>query len=285
MADPLSITASVIAVATLAYQSLKSLSNTISALKHAPENLKDLRNDLDILQSLLDSLQKELGSTKSVNQTQSLTFGRLKPALDDCKAACDGFNAKLIRLTSHSGTDHVNWFDRLRLQFKEDDILLFKAKLANCKQTLDIALGVATISTIGQNQSKLQDLETQIATSVSSFTGQICGLETAVRSLSLAPSNVNQIDMASIIAILDDHDRMLKQYVSFCTSALTEVNERTGNSVKYARTFDEARQFIGNMGDVGRGGPATNVEQGEARDRSRQVIGNMSGDVARDFLS
>ncbi|KAI0887610.1 uncharacterized protein GGS22DRAFT_186442 [Annulohypoxylon maeteangense] len=184
----------VIAPATLAYRSLKSLNDTITTLGHAPDNIRDLCNDLDILQNLFSSLQTELGDAQSISETQSLTLERLKPALNNCRAACDGFNSKLSRFTYHSDADNVNWSC---LQFEEDDILPFKAKLADCKKS---------------------------------------------------------------------------------------VEEKTGNNVKYARAFDESRQFIGNIGDAGKGCPVTNVEYGDARQKSKQVIGNMSDEAARELF-
>jgi hypothetical protein len=138
--------------------------------------------------------------------------------------------------------------------------------------------------TASQNRDALQGLETQIATSLSGFTGQIHGLEIALQSLSLAAVNISKEDVAAVVGVLNDHDRMLKQCLKVCTSALTETTKVAGTSVKYARTFEEAKQFIGNIGDVGKGGPATEVEYGEAGGKSRQVIGNMSADAARYFL-
>ena len=138
---------------------------------------------------------------------------------------------------------------------------------------------------MGKNQGTLQDLETQITTSLSGFTGQIHGLDIALQSLSLPELTISKKDVDVVVGVLNDHDGMLKQCLKVCTSALAETNWKgAGTSIKYARTFEEARQFIGNMGDIGQSGPLTQLEYAEASGKSRQVVGNMSADVARDFF-
>lgn len=48
---------------------------------------------------------------------------------------------------------------------------------------------------------------------------------------------------------------MLRQCVKVCAAGLAETTAVTGTSVKYAHTFDEALQFVGNIGNVGSRGP------------------------------
>ena len=93
----------------------------------------------------------------------------------------------------------------------------------------------------------------------------------------------------------NEDERVWKCYLdssSSCTSTglkMTPTSARAaGTHVKYARTFNEARQVIGNMGDVvtrgGGGVPAVVVvDYAEARDRSVQHVGNMDGEVAKAF--
>ncbi|KAJ3534691.1 hypothetical protein NM208_g7437 [Fusarium decemcellulare] len=289
MADPLSIAASVVAVATLAYKSCQALNDTISSLKNVPKIIQDLRNDLNTLQSQLHTLKAGLDDIRQQGG-QGLAAGQqerlreLEPALKACQECCEEFTRKLLDKTSHSGANHVDWRDRWRLHFNDNEFSLLKSRLSNYKQTLEIALSIMTIKQVSQNGDALQGLETQIATAVSDFSGQIKGIEMAVQTMSLQAANISQSDVDNVVAVLNDHDRVLKQCLKVCTSALTETTAVTGTQVKYARTFEEARQFVGNIGDVVVGGPPTKVEHGEARGKSRQVIGNMDGDFAREFL-
>ncbi|KAF4459313.1 glycosyl family 43 [Fusarium albosuccineum] len=290
MGDPLSVTASVIAVANLALKSCQALQNTISSFKNAPKTVKDLQSDLSNLQKQLDSLHTWLNSTRRPDGDQNLIDNQqelvkqLKPALQGCQEYCDDFTQRLSRLTSKSDTDRVDWKDKARLHFHEDDISLLKSRLGDYKQTLGIALSITTLKQANQNQDGLHGLETQIATTMDDFSGQIKGIKTAVQTLSLRSLKISPSDVQKAVKVLNNHDRMLKQCLNVCTSALATTTARSGTTVKYARTFAKAKQVVGNVGNVGAGGPATDVEYGEARGDSQQVIGNIEADAALKFL-
>ena len=147
MGDPLSVTASVIAVSGLACSSVKTLKEAISGLLNAPEVLRDCGTDLGILQNLLQALQQPLHRVPNadLSTNQKAYFESLKPALSSCKEMCDDFGLKLSKVTSHSQADKVNWWDRARLYFNEEDIALLKSNLEENKQTFDMAIGVATL--------------------------------------------------------------------------------------------------------------------------------------------
>ena len=147
MTDPLSITASVIAVAGLAYSSAKTLNEVIRSFSNAPKVLQDIGRDLQILQNLLQALQQPLNGVPNANlsEDEKACYESLRPALQACKSLCDEFSAHLSKMTSHSQGDKVNWWDRARLHFNEKDVALLKSDLEKHKQTVDIAIGVATL--------------------------------------------------------------------------------------------------------------------------------------------
>lgn len=148
MSDPLSVTASVIGVATLAYQSCKALNDIISSFVDAPKTLRDMCRDLDALQSLLASLQVAVDGVPdaSLSADQRACLAELKPPVQSCHISCDDFIGKLAKVTSHSEEGgRVNWLDRARLHFNEKDITSLKSRLGDCKQTLNVALGVVTL--------------------------------------------------------------------------------------------------------------------------------------------
>ena len=147
MADPLSVTAGVIAVAGLACSSAKALQEVITSFSNAPEVLRDIGKDLGILQRLLESLQQPLNEVPNadLSDDQKACFESLKPALQACSEMCRGFTSKLSKMTSHSQADKVNWWDRAKMYFNEKDLALLKSNLEKYKQTVDIAIGVATM--------------------------------------------------------------------------------------------------------------------------------------------
>lgn len=147
MSEPLSIAASIIAVAGAAYSGCKADNDLISAFSNAPKALQSLRQDLDTLQGLLQSLETALEGTRddALSESQKSCFRDLKPALDGCKHACDDFAARLSGIASHSDAGRVNWMDRVRFHFSEKDVELLRSTLQKYKSTLDIALGLATL--------------------------------------------------------------------------------------------------------------------------------------------
>jgi hypothetical protein len=122
---------------------------------------------------------------------------------------------------------------------------------------------------------------------MSGFTGQIQGLQLAMESLSLGGVSIKKEDVDAVVRVLSEHGKMLEQCLKVCDSGLSETTAASGTKVRYAKVFNEARQFIGNMGNVqfGPGTPAVTVDHAEARDKARQAVGNMSEEAAKVFWS
>ena len=137
--------------------------------------------------------------------------------------------------------------------------------------------------TISDNRNALQSLETMVATAVNNFTGQIMGLETAMQAMTSSCNELAQRRMDPVTSVLQDHEQVLQMCLRSCTNGLEEASTVAGTKVKYAKTFDNAKQVIGTMGTVVGTQQSTIVEHAEARGQSRQFVGNMSGDVADKF--
>lgn len=148
MADPLSITASVIAVARLAYLSTQTLHQTISAIHDAPEVFAHLETDIETLSETIRSLQQELEKKDAdvgLSDAQKSNLREIKPALKACHVACNAFKGKVDRVMRHSKDGHTSLWDRLKLQFQEQEIGAFQARLASYKSTLAIALDFSAL--------------------------------------------------------------------------------------------------------------------------------------------
>ncbi|KAI1379055.1 hypothetical protein F4677DRAFT_410421 [Hypoxylon crocopeplum] len=162
----------------------------------------------------------------------------------NCRVACDNVNKKLSELTARSSIDQTDRLDKIKLHFKNGEIQLLKSRLGGCKQTLSIAIGVVALEAHSHSREGFQELEINFATSVNEITGQIHGLEISIQSL----GGASHADIADIVAMLNDQSHMLKQCLEAYTAALAEVIENTGATVKHALTFNESRQFVGNIG-------------------------------------
>lgn len=152
--EPLSITASVISVTCLAYESCKALRDTIKSLRNAPDTLKSLYNALGAFEDITKSLQHDLDgledSAFSPDQKDSLRA--LEPVMRYCNTVCGAFATRLAGLTSHSDQDHITWIDRFRLRFNDGDIQILKENLAQCQRTLSDALSFTNLYVLSRTQ-------------------------------------------------------------------------------------------------------------------------------------
>ena len=138
-------------------------------------------------------------------------------------------------------------------------------------------------SSVSHDREALHELETKIATSVNTFAGQIIGLDTALQSISVVNAAIGPEDVQNVAKVLKEHGRVLKLCYESCMSGLKDTNAKSGTQVRSAKTFNEAKQAIGTMGNVTGGGPPTIVEYAEARDKSMQHIGPMDTESAKAF--
>ena len=139
MADPLSISASIIALVTFAVASSTNLYATIRAFQSQDKRVRALKSELGDLKGVLKAL------LETVSDNPDLDFDALKPPLHRCGNACKEYGDLISRFTerptsSRSAVRH--WFTEKYLQ---GDITDFKAMLAGYKSTINIALANANM--------------------------------------------------------------------------------------------------------------------------------------------
>lgn len=138
-----------------------------------------------------------------------------------------------------------------------------------------------------------EHLETVLATSMGSLTGQVESLETTMQSHPTQQTSIaNQYQAIgkarSSMTAFGQYAQVLKRCLK--TLALAPAlrgtaSKRGGTRFTWIRDLDDAKQFAGNVGDVGCGGPAVYVGQAEAKDKSHQYFGStFSGGTAVDLL-
>lgn len=140
--EPLSITASVIAITGLAFKSCKALRDIIKGLSNAPDALKSLYHALETFENVTKSVQIELDGLEdaALSADQKDSLRALEPVMRHCNAVCDAFSVGLAELTSHSDQEHITWVDRFRLRINDGDIQVLKENLAQCQRILNDAL-------------------------------------------------------------------------------------------------------------------------------------------------
>ncbi|KAA8646130.1 uncharacterized protein ATNIH1004_007556 [Aspergillus tanneri] len=135
MADPLSITASVLAVITAAVQSTKSLYETVKRFKDRNKTLRRLQVELEDLTNILDSL------TQAVNAESSM-LALLQGPIGRCSQICHEFEQSMKVFNGKSKTGFRDW---TKMEFMKGDINEFIDTIAGYKSTISVGLGTITM--------------------------------------------------------------------------------------------------------------------------------------------
>ncbi|KAH8599073.1 hypothetical protein B0O99DRAFT_683061 [Bisporella sp. PMI_857] len=134
MADPLSISASLLAVVTAAIQSSKSLCAAVQRYKSRDKTLHRLQHELEDLVNILSSLKAAIG-------TEAAIIMLLKKPIERCNQVCQDLEGAMAKFSRKSSLGLIDW---ARMDFMASDINGFMDTLAGYKST--IAVGVGTIT-------------------------------------------------------------------------------------------------------------------------------------------
>ncbi len=134
MADPLSISVSVLAVITAAIKSTKSLHATVERFKNRDSTLSRLHRTA---QRSGQRAQFPRDAVESQTEILSLIEGPVKR----CSDLCDEFN---LAMEKFNGKPRMGLIDWTRMEFKKGDIRDFTETLASYKATILISLGTIT---------------------------------------------------------------------------------------------------------------------------------------------
>ncbi|OJD10871.1 hypothetical protein AJ78_08233 [Emergomyces pasteurianus Ep9510] len=294
MADPLSITASVVTIATLAYASSKSLYQTISGICNAPQNLVHLKTDIEMLCEAIMSLQRGLeenGIDAALSDAQRSNLCEIKPILEACQKACDAFKGKMERFMSHSSDGHIALRDRLKMHVQEKEIVAFEAQLGSYKSTLIVALEFTVLKTTSENLTTAKSLEAKIEDITVRLTGQMQGLQIGLQAVFDASSGskepimqhwLTEAQQSEVLHAIEQQSIALSHCYRACMAALEETTKVTGHMYKYVTASNEARLL---MGDLGNAKSSTLHKFNNINVRGGWVVaGNMAGESAKDFF-
>lgn len=135
MVDPLSITASVLAVVTATVQSTRSLHETIKRFKDRSKTLRRLQDELEDLANILDSLTEVIDAETSM-------LALLQGPIDRCNQVCGEFEQSIKKFSGKSKTGFRDW---TKMEFRRGDINEFIDTIAGYKSTISVGLGTITM--------------------------------------------------------------------------------------------------------------------------------------------
>lgn len=136
MADPLSVTASLVAVITAAVKSIKALHETVSRYKGRDKTLQRLQHELEGTTVILDALKEAIHTEESILML-------LRGPIDRCSKVCHEFEQSMVAFNKRSKTGFRDW---TKLEFMRGDINEFIDTLSGYKSTISIGLGTINMS-------------------------------------------------------------------------------------------------------------------------------------------
>lgn len=135
MADPLSITASLLAISTAAIQTTKSLCETVKRYRDRNKTLRRLQDELDDLTKILESLTRVTAADESV-------LALLHGPIERCSQLCHEFESSMEVFGKNSKAGFRDW---TRMEFMKGDINEFIETIAGYKSTFSVGLGTITM--------------------------------------------------------------------------------------------------------------------------------------------
>lgn len=139
MAEPVSLASGLVALATFAFQSSVSLFNTVQSYHSHPKRVRDLTEELETLNGVLDTLRE------TVNANSDANFATLEYPLLRCGNACKDFEEELKKCSTRSSASRTSFREWAKLKYMGEDIDGFRRMLAGYKSTIIIALNDANL--------------------------------------------------------------------------------------------------------------------------------------------
>jgi hypothetical protein len=144
MADPLSITASVVGITVPALHGIRMLLEDLQQLKEAPKTVKRLLEDVQSVDTSLSLLRGV--EDREWDLLGASVVEESKTTISNCTQACNLFRADLQHWTRHSEGGKLAWQDRTSVGFfKQGQIKAISEQLQNCKLSINSVVSIATL--------------------------------------------------------------------------------------------------------------------------------------------
>lgn len=138
MAEPVGLASELFTVATFAFKSSSTLFQTVQSFKNHPTRVRDLKEELEALTTVLGSLTETVGASTDID------LSALNLPLQRCGNACQEFEQEIIKCSSRSG-GRTSFRDWGKLRYMGDNMDGFRQLLSGYKSTIIIALTDANL--------------------------------------------------------------------------------------------------------------------------------------------
>ncbi|CZR68787.1 uncharacterized protein PAC_18686 [Phialocephala subalpina] len=217
MSDPLSITAGVLALTLLAFNSGTGLYQLVDSFRSNQRIVRELRGELEALNDVLRSLQETVAST-------DIDLTALKLPLFRCGKACKDFETVIIRCTAHSSKTRTSFRDWAKIKYMGDDIAGFKNMLAGYKSTISIALGNANMRTAAITTNVLRQYKEMILNTTSDLEGHLENIDNKLQAICIQSTEISYKDNVERQQIQEERDGT-QQCLDICKQVLTQIDQ------------------------------------------------------------
>ncbi|OQE13490.1 hypothetical protein PENFLA_c047G07749 [Penicillium flavigenum] len=211
MADPMSITASLMAVVTAAIQSTQSLCETIKRLKDRHITLRRLQNELQDLTKVLGLLAQETSAETSI-------FELLRGPIDRCSQVCGEFKQSMEAFSQNPKTGTRDW---TRMKFMRGDINDFTDVVAGYKSTISIGVCTITIDTNRVSRQVLQEYNELIQDTIYNLEVNLQRVDERIKRVILDNTNTSGISIDT-----KDEKEVTKQCLRICEDVRGLIESR-----------------------------------------------------------
>ncbi|OAQ58982.1 hypothetical protein VFPPC_11477 [Pochonia chlamydosporia 170] len=212
MADPLSISASVLAVLTAAIQSTKSLYEAVKRFKDRNKTLRRLQDELEDLGNILNSLKEAIDAEASV-------MALLQGPLDRCSQVCREFEQQMKVFTGKSKTGFRDW---TKMEFMRGDINDFIDTISGYKSTISVGLGTITMHTSKVSHQVLQQYNEMIHDTAYNLELHLQRIDEKMAELT-----VEDTSTTGVTVDLNDEREVTQQCLRICEDARTFIENLT----------------------------------------------------------
>ncbi|OJJ31646.1 hypothetical protein ASPWEDRAFT_142113, partial [Aspergillus wentii DTO 134E9] len=224
MADPLSITTSVVALATAAFQASKILYTAVNNFQSTKRIIRELKAEVGDLHHTLENLEKAAAEYED-------DLVALKLPLHHCEIICHEFIKTINSFAVRSNDSHTSVRDWALMQWRGGDIAEFKLMLAGYKSTINIALGGATFRKVAVTAGVLTEYKDLIANTQSDLQEHLQGIEGRLEVIGSQQKHQAKEIHPDIQLIREEKDST-EQCLQICTEVLDCIHKaenRTGS--------------------------------------------------------
>ncbi|KAH8701437.1 hypothetical protein GQ44DRAFT_631717 [Phaeosphaeriaceae sp. PMI808] len=254
MADPLSITAGVLAVGGFALKSSMALHSMVRDFRSQNSSARALKAELGDLTGVLSAL------LETISNNPVLDFRSLERPLQRCGNACEEYGKIIARCMQHSdNASRSSMRDWITQKYLQGDINDFRTMIAAHKSTINIALANANLRITAVSPEVLEDYKDMISDTTTDLNTHLKDLQEKIDRLKAGDAAAVADIAAEWQAMLEEKEStqqglnmcaQLSAQIVQCQSASAEHAQFSGrpSAHKYVKTgLSEARISIQNL--------------------------------------